>query len=293
MIKIKVPATSANIGPGFDCLGISLKLFNEIKVKEIDKGLVIKGGEKKFRNKFNLIYTSMIKCFDIVRYKPKGIEINLDPKIPISRGLGSSASCIVSGVMAANEISNSKLSKEDILNISTNIEGHPDNITPAIYGGLTVSILEKNKVYFNKIDIKKGLKFLAIIPDFKLSTKESRNVLPENIKYSDGVFNVGRVSLLISSLVNGRFDLLKLACKDKLHQNYRGKLISNYEKIIDYCDKSETKGVYLSGAGPTIMVILNSKNNIFKNDIVKFLNSLNMKCLVKELEIDTKGAKVS
>ncbi|MTI68616.1 MAG: homoserine kinase [Firmicutes bacterium] len=293
MIKIKVPATSANIGPGFDCLGISLKLFNEIKVREIDKGLVIKGGEKKFRNKFNLIYTSMSKCFDIVGYKPKGIEIDLDTKIPISRGLGSSASCIVSGVMAANEISNSKLSKEDILNISTNIEGHPDNITPAIYGGLTVSILEKNKVYFNKIYIKKGLKFLAIVPDYKLSTKESRNVLPKNIKYSDGVFNIGRVSLLISSLVNGRFDLLKLACKDKLHQNYRGKLISNYEKIIDYCNKSETKGVYLSGAGPTIMVILNSKNNIFKNDIVRFLNNLNMKCLVKELEIDTKGAIVS
>ena len=182
MIKIRVPATSANLGPGFDSLGIALDLYNDFLFEETSKGLEIIGALANEEDKDNLVYLSMLKTFDLIGYIPKGIKIKIESKTPVSRGLGSSASCIVAGVMGANEIAGSPLSLSEIFKLSTKIEGHPDNIAPALFGGLVTSLMEKDEIFYNKINIAEGLKFTAIIPDFPLSTKNAREVLPRDRK---------------------------------------------------------------------------------------------------------------
>ncbi|MGO1469162.1 MAG: homoserine kinase [Tissierella sp.] len=292
MIKIRVPATSANLGPGFDSLGLALKLYNTFTFEEKSEGVEIIGALDEELDKDNLVYTSMVKTFDFLAYKPKGIKINIETNIPVSRGLGSSASCILGGVMGANEIAGSPLSIDEIFDLSTKIEGHPDNIAPALFGGLISSIMEEENIYYNKIEIAKGLKFVAIVPDFTISTKKAREVLPEKISYKKAVENVSRVSLLISSLVNGRFDLLKYSFKDNLHQPYRGELIKGFDKVLDKIYEFGALGGYLGGAGPTIMALVDENDKDFKLKIEDFLKSINYNWRVIELEIDLSGAKV-
>lgn len=292
MIKIRVAATSANLGPGFDSLGIALDLYNDFLFQETSGGLEIIGALASEEDKDNLVYTSMLKTFDIIGYKPKGIKLKIESKTPVSRGLGSSASCIVAGVMGANEIAGSPLSQGEIFKISTEIEGHPDNIAPALFGGLVTSIMEKDEIYYNEIKIAKGLKFAAIIPDSPLSTKSAREVLPREVSYKDAVENISRVSLLISALSNGRFDLLKHGLKDKLHQPYRGQLIDGFEEVLSKTYELKALGAYLSGAGPTIMTILKEDDVVFKKEMENYLKSINYDWKVIELKLDLDGAKV-
>jgi len=292
MFKIKVPATSANMGPGFDSLGIALNIYNTFHAEEIENGLKITGCSPRYKDENNLVIKSMRKCFDEIGYKAKGIELNMNCRIPISRGLGSSAACIVGGVIAANEIAGVKLSKEDILRIAAEIEGHPDNISPAIFGGMTISVKEGEKVYSEKINIGRNISFCAIIPDFKLSTDKSRGVLPKEIPFVDAVFNVGRAALLITALQRGKADLIKIGCRDRLHQDYRGFLINNYNEITEKCSELDSLGVFLSGAGPTIMSIINKKDVNFTESLQAYLDTLKDKWEVKKLKIDYKGAAV-
>ncbi|MGJ0846173.1 homoserine kinase [Tissierella praeacuta] len=289
MIRISVPGTSANIGPGFDTLGLALNIYNYFRFEEISHGIEITGCNKEFSNENNLVYKSMLKVFDKIGYLPKGIKIDIDANIPVSRGLGSSAACILGGVMGANCLAGAYLSKEEILEIATEIEGHPDNIAPALFGGLVISIMEDSKVIYNKFDVYTGVKFVALIPDYTLSTKESRAVLPATISHKDAIYNISRVSLLLSSLSNGRFDLLKYAVKDSLHQPYRGRLISGFYDIINKCEEIGCLGLYLSGAGPTIMAIVDEKDNDFILKIKKYLKSINYTWEVKELRLDSYG----
>lgn len=290
MINVKVPATSANLGPGFDTLGLALSLYNRFSFIETSEGLEINGCKNYHANENNLVYTSMLKTFDIIGYRPRGIRIEADTDIPISRGLGSSATCILGGVIGANKLANSPLSKDEILEIATEIEGHPDNIAPALFGGLVASVVDNNKIYYNKINIANGIKFVALIPDFTLSTSSAREVLPKNISYEDGVYNVGRVALLLSAFSNGRFDLLKTSLEDRLHQPYRGKLIFGFDDIIDKCYNLGCLGAYISGAGPTLMAIVYKVDGDFKVKIKEYLNSNNYNWDVKELYLDFKGA---
>lgn len=292
MISIKVPATSANMGPGFDCLGIALNLYNNYFIEEIDNGLIIQSCEESFNNKDNLVYTSMQSCFQSIGYKPKGIKIIVESQIPVSRGLGSSAACILAGVLAANEIASGNLSKNEILQIASEIEGHPDNIAPALFGGMVISLKDENIVFHEKITVSDTIKFCAIIPDFKLSTKEARAVLPKRIDYKDAVYNVSHSCLMVAALSSGNNDLIKIACKDKLHQIYRCNLIENYNNIIQKSNLLNCLGSFLSGAGPTIMAIIKKENNCFCMDIGNYLEKLGAKWSVKELTQDTVGAIV-
>jgi homoserine kinase len=292
MIKVKVPATSANMGPGFDSMGIALNLYNYFYIEETEKGLNITGCNDEFCNENNLAYRSMLRCFRAVDYKVKGLNINLKSDIPLSRGLGSSASCILGGVLAANEIAGSPLNKEDILSLATAIEGHPDNIAPALFGEMVLSIMDEDKIHYNKINFSNDIKFCALIPDFTLSTKESRDVLPKSISHIDAVFNVSRSSLLVSALMNGNYDLIKYACQDRLHQPYRGSLIANYDEIIKKCKELHCLGVYLSGAGPTIMAILKQEDTEFAPFILKYLKGLPHHWDVIELKPDLIGASI-
>ncbi|MHB1394141.1 MAG: homoserine kinase [Clostridia bacterium] len=295
MLDIRVPATSANMGPGFDCLGVALNLYDRFHIEECEEGLYIDGCEETYKNENNLVYVSMQRCFEKIGYTHlgKGLRISFESDIPISRGLGSSAACIVGGVLAANEIAKGKLTTNEILEIASEIEGHPDNITPALFGGMTVSIKDGNRIYYEKIKLPTGLKFCAIIPSFRLSTKDSRAVLPDSIPYRDGVYNVGRVSLLIAALSNGNFDMLKLACRDRLHEIYRGSLISNYNEIVEECNRLNSLCVFLSGAGPTIMTVLKEEDSAFCKYMEDYLLTLKNKWIIKELKSDFDGALIA
>lgn len=292
MIKVKVPATSANLGPGFDTLGLAFNMYNSYTFEEIQNGLEITGCESDFANEDNMVYTSMKKVFEKTGYEPKGIRIHLDSSIPISRGLGSSAACILGGVIGANELSGGILSQEELLYIATEIEGHPDNIAPALFGGLVVSSMEDEKVLYNQINIADGIKFIALIPDFKLSTSEARGVLPKEVSYKDAIYNVSRVSLLLTALNNGRFDLLKYALQDVLHQPYRGKLIRGFDEIMEKSQELGALGMFLSGAGPTMMAIVAEDDIKFTAKIKEYLESAGHTWTIKELEVDSLGAAV-
>ena len=292
MIKVRVPATSANLGPGFDTLGLSLGLYNEFIFEETCKGIELVGFEEEYDHKDNLVYLSMMETFKEVGYSPRGIKIDAKINIPISRGLGSSASCILAGIIGANKLSGDTLSIDEIFYLATKIEGHPDNIAPALFGGLVVSLMDGNKVLYNKIEIAKGIKFVALIPDFTLSTKESREVLPSTIEFKDAINNVSRVSFLLSALVNGKFNLLKYCFKDRLHEPYRGKLIPDFSNLIEQCEEIGALGAYLSGAGPTIMCIIDQEDEDFTKTIRSYLNTLESIWSVKELTMDLEGIRI-
>lgn len=292
MIRIRVPATTANLGPGFDTLGIALNMYNHFIFEQIESGLEIRGAFSYHCDENNLVYRSMLKTFEKTGYRHSGIRITIDSDIPVSRGLGSSAACIVAGVMAAGIMSKADLSQQQVLEIATEIEGHPDNTAPAIFGGLIVSMMQGSDIIYNTVSIASSFKFIAMIPDFTLSTQMARSVLPKQVDHKAAVHNVGRVSLLISALCNGRLDLLSYALQDNLHQPYREKLINNYQDITKRCSEPGCLGSYISGAGPTIMCLRENDHSDFDEEMRQYLATLGDNWILKELDIDHEGAKL-
>lgn len=293
MISVRVPATSANMGPGFDSLGIALKLYNEYEFAEMNNGVVFEGVEEEFANKDNIILKAMEKTFNRYKYNYSGLLIRVvKQQIPISRGLGSSSSCIVAGIVGAMKLMGLAIDKNEVFEIAVEIEGHPDNVSPAIFGGMTVSIMEQNRPIYNCINVQPEIKFIALIPRFRLSTAKAREVLPEKLPLGDAVFNVGRTALLVSAFTNGRYELLKYASQDKIHQNYRSCLIDGFAEIYKASLDQGALACYLSGAGPTIMAIAEQENEAFKDRINDFIKENNYEYDVLELEIDLKGVSI-
>jgi homoserine kinase len=294
MITVRVPATSANMGPGFDSLGIALKLYNDFGFRELEEdGLKFNGMPEEFCNENNIIYQAMKHCFDKAGYKIKGLEISeLTQDVPVSRGLGSSSTCIVGGLVGANEILGKKFSEEELLEMAVEIEGHPDNVAPALLGGMVVAIVDENKTFYDKVDVKKGIKFVSIIPNFRLSTKKARGVVPQQISLKDGVYNVSRAALMVACFSSGKYDLIKYACKDAFHQNYRAKLIPGFEEVYNKSYELGALGCYLSGAGPTIMAIISEEDERFSNELREFLKIKGLEWDILELSIDDAGATI-
>ena len=253
---VRVPASSANLGPGFDCFGIAWKLYNDIEFIPGGDGLKITGCPEKYCNEDNLCYRAYRATLDYCNLKAEPLQINfLKNEIPISRGLGSSAALIVGGVIAANEIHKLHLKKEELLSIATKIEGHPDNIAPALFGGFTASALADGKALSVSYPLSKNLKFTAVIPDFELSTELSRSVLPNMVSKADAVFNISRSALLIKALEEGDTSLISTALQDKIHQSYRFKLISGFEEVKTAALSCGAAGICISGAGSTLLCI--------------------------------------
>jgi len=290
VVKVTVPASTANIGPGFDTLGLALNLYNEYIFEEIDKGLIIEGCPDVFNNKNNLVYKSFMITAKKLGEKVKGLKISMNTHIPVSRGLGSSSACIVGGVYGANYLYNGGLSKDELFEIAVMIEGHPDNIAPCVYGGLTASIVEKNKPYTMHYNINDKLKFCALIPDFETSTKEARKLLPATINFCDAVFNISRVSFLLKALEIGDINMIGISLKDKLHQMYRATLIHECDDVSEICIVNGSSAIFISGSGPTLMNI--TDNDKLPELIKDSISKLKYEWEVKLLKIDRNGAKV-
>ncbi|WP_062551525.1 threonine synthase [Peptoniphilus phoceensis] len=283
--RISVPASSANLGPGFDALGLALGLYNTCEFKKTsDKDLF----EKNLKD--NLIYKAYKYAFDFYEKEIIPVEFDVNTNIFLSRGLGSSAACIVMGIMAAFSVMDKEFDKKEILKISTEMEGHPDNVSPAIFGNASAAILKNQEVFVEKFEISNNFKFLAIIPDFKLPTKLAREALPQTYTKEDTVFNISRVSMLILSLISGNEENLKTALEDKIHEPYRLKLIPEIDEIEKIIADSPAIGHYLSGAGSTIMVILKSSDRKSEKLIKNKLEKLSTSYKVMPVEIDKRGA---
>lgn len=289
MIGIRVPATSANMGPGLDCLGVALSIYNEFYFEKTDSSIVIEGCQDEFKNEDNLVYTSFNKTLSMLNHPSMGVRIVFKTDIPVSRGLGSSASCIIAGVAAAAAFAGASLSKQDVLNIAAGMEGHPDNVTPAVMGGMTVSVMENDRVFYSHVNLPQCIKFVALVPDFRLSTKLSRSQLPDFVPRKDSVYNVGRASLLVAALNSGKTELIPVAVKDMLHQNYRKSLIEDYDHVINSCMSSGALTAYLSGAGPAIMCIIKNEDTSFMEKICCRLKNLEHKWTAIGLNPDYTG----
>lgn len=289
-VRVKVPATSANIGPGFDVAGLALTLYNSFVFELTDGGVEISGCPEEFRGEDNLTFQAFKKAAGICGLQFRGVSIECSGDIPHTRGLGSSSTCIVAGIVGAFAFMGLNESRQEILDLATSIEGHPDNVAPAIFGGLTVSVMYSGKVLTLNIPVKNDYRYAAIIPPFTLPTELSRSVLPQEVSRQDAISNVSHFALTVASLINGYDEGLKLGLKDKLHQPYRGHLIKGYDEIMERLDKDpRILGSYLSGAGPTIMAVIEASDIMGVVRIKEELGGLLDGWTVSKLELDLKG----
>lgn len=260
MPEIKVPATSANLGPGYDTLGLALSLFNNFKIKKRnDQQLKIKIIDKnndqeiKIDDSDNLVILAYKKYFEFIEKDLIGAEILEEMHTPLARGLGSSSSAIIGGLAAAAVVSQELISEKDFIQLAVALEKHPDNVVPALVGGLTINFYCNNYYDYYKIDVEADLNFILAVPDFELKTEELRQVLAEKIEYSRAIFNLSRISLLTAAFIKKDYSLLKTAMEDQLHQPFRKELIEGFDQIIKTAYDNGAYGAALSGAGPTII----------------------------------------
>jgi homoserine kinase len=291
MIKIRVPATSANLGSGFDSLGIALKLYNTVLMEECDGvDITTSDGSSVPTGKNNLIYTSAKFLFELCGRSFSGLRLVQENNIPMTRGLGSSSACIVAGLVGANALMSNPLSKDDLVNLAARLEGHPDNSTPAILGGLVTAVFDGNRVYSVKVPISGRLKFAAFIPDFELKTEVARAALPKEVSHKDAVYNLSRSALMTASLFSGKLENLKIAASDKLHQPYRLKFIEGAKDIFDLAYKNGAYAAFISGAGPTLMAMINVTDIRFTDRAKAELSKAFPSWKLSVLDCDEEGA---
>lgn len=268
-VKIRVPATTANLGPGFDIFGAALSLYNEFeaeyapeakKTKFELKGEgrnILPAGEK------NLLWKSMAETFKVLgcgKYNLKNLNITIKTGVPLSGGLGSSASAIIGGISLANALCGYKLSKAQIARLGMRIEGHPDNIAPAVYGGLCICYRDdKGEIGVAALPVPK-MKVVMCVPSFELRTKRSRQALPKRVDMRDAVFNASRVALLTAAFCTGNYGLLREGMQDRFHQPYRGKMIPAMDEVIKAALENGAFGAFLSGSGPSIAALCRGKD---------------------------------
>ena len=287
-IKIRVPATSANLGPGFDCLGCAFELYNTFLFSSNAGGYTFKGCEERFCNEDNLAVVGYKKVMEYLELPPVGFHMEVvDCQIPISRGLGSSSTFILAGAYAANALHKGGLSREEILDLCTEIEGHPDNLAPAVYGALTGSMMFDGKPVTVRYTPNPALTWVAMVPNFELSTEKARAVLPKTVSRQDAIFNVSRASILLGALTQGDEALLALAMDDRLHQSYRKHLIPEYEEVEKIVLDGGFPAMCISGAGSTLLTVTRHGGDI--SYLRKELKKLQGGWKVWPLQVDMQG----
>ena len=299
-VCVTVPATTANLGPGFDCIGAALTLYNELKFTEQEVNqnqklaINVTGTEaaKVSTDESNLVYQAFIKFFQHIQQTPPSIKIDIKLGVPLARGLGSSATAIVGGLIGANVLAGEILTTAQIMELAIKIEGHPDNVVPALLGGCRLAAT--SDIGWEICDIPWNSEVVPVvaIPDFELSTSEARQVLPAQVSRGDAIFNTAHLGLLLRGLETGNQDWLRAALQDKLHQPYRKKLINNYDVINTAALSAGAYGMVISGAGPTLLALTNTANSqAVATAMVSEWENKGVKAEVRTLQIDNQGAR--
>ncbi len=292
-----MPATAANLGAGFNCLGLALELYNTLEISEANSGIGIKiSGEGKNdlpKNRSNLSLKAIYKVFAVCGYKPKGLKINMHNRIPVSRGLGSSAAAIVAGAVAANELCAKKLSQDDLMQLCADLEGHPDNIAAAFLGGMAICGYEDDKLIYTNIFMQCGLRAIIAVPqNLMIETKDAVAVLPKRVPLIDTVFNLSRVAFFIKGLMADELEVMGLGMDDRLHQSYRKSLIPGLEDVFKAAKGSGANGVALSGAGPSVIAITNRLPDPIGEAMKRAFAAKGIKAKIMVLDASNKGVKV-
>lgn len=259
--KVRVPASTANLGSGFDTLGMALTLYNEVELTDEGEGveLHVEGEGQASLEKAaprNLVLRAVQATLGEFGVRPSGLRLRQLNRIPLRRGLGSSAAACLGGVAAAARLAGVELSTDELLARALPFEGHPDNIAPALLGGLTVSAVVEGHVVSARLRVPKRLKAMVVIPTLEIATKRAREVLPQQVPFQDAVFNLNRLALLLAGLTTDRLDLLAAGSEDRLHQPYRAALLPGMEAILDEGRRAGALAVFLSGAGSSLLALV-------------------------------------
>ena len=296
MVRVKVPASTSNLGSGFDTFGFALQLYLNVEMDTIPTGLEIsnsgEGSSEIPRDENNLVFKAAEKLFQTTGNKLTGLKIKTNNEIPLQRGLGSSAAAIIAGLICASELAGKYLEKDEILSMASDMEGHPDNAAACLYGGLTMSCLDNSKILTRKIAIDENLNCVLMIPNDTISTKAARDVLPETVSHRDAVFNLQRSALLTEAFMSKNYEILSTAMKDKLHQPFRKHLIPGYDELEKTGYENGALGVCISGSGPTILGFAIHESEGLEKAWQEKTRELNINARVVTLGCDNTGASI-
>jgi homoserine kinase len=292
-VSVRVPATTANLGPGFDCIGAALTLYNDFKFTCLNQGetvIRVVGAEaaKVDTDGKNLLYQAFLELYQHLGKTPPPVEIEIKLGVPLARGLGSSATAIVGGLVAANILAGEPLTQQQVMDLAISMEGHPDNVVPARLAATGANGWEICDVPWDETIIP-----VVAIPDFELSTAEARRVLPTEYSRADAIFNAAHLGLLLRGLATGKKSWIQAAMQDKIHQPYRKSLIQGFDAVLDAAVKAGAYGMVISGAGPTLLALTDTNYTL---DVVAAMaiawQELGVKAEVRSLTIDNQGAVV-
>ena len=301
-IKVRVPGTSANCGPGFDCIGLACSIYNDLELillREPKLSIEAKGegADSIPTDDKNIVWKSIKTLLDKTSFgaEYKGAVIKMENHIPMSRGLGSSAAAIVAGLKAANAIIGSPFNRQELLQLATDIEGHPDNVAPALLGGFTVSVVSGGKVQTLSFLPKIQMNFVLAVPNFLLPTWQARQVLPKDVPMKDAIFNISRASMMIAALIKGKDRFFRYVFDDALHQPYRKDLVPGMKEAIEAARKAGAIGSALSGAGPAVIAFnIERQNNATEvaSAMTQAFASKGVNAKSMILNLDTRGAHI-
>jgi homoserine kinase len=294
-VHVRVPASSANLGPGFDTLGLALALHNEIEVQTSDRVTLTiegEGSDQLAPNERNVVVRGVRAAHEAAGRLFRGCGIVCVNRIPLARGLGSSAAAWVGGLVAGNALLGSPLDRQAILALAARAEGHPDNVAAALLGGLTVAYGGPDGARALSLPVPADLRFVVLVPEVSMPTAEARAILPQSVPRADAVFNVQRVALLLASLQAGRADLLATALEDRLHEPYRGRLFSWMREVTAAARAAGALGCVLSGAGPSLLAVAagDGEAAAVGRAMEQALDRAGVKGVARSLAVDTRGA---
>jgi homoserine kinase len=295
-VSIEVSGTTANLGAGFDCIGAALTIYNRFQFTLAQETKITVSGKEADRvgtDKNNLVYQSFLKLYQHLEQIPPEVAIHIDLGVPLARGLGSSATAIVAGLLGANRLAGEPLSLTEVMNLGIEIEGHPDNVVPAFIGNCQLSVGSAGNWTICEIPWRSQIIPIVAIPDFELSTSEARSVLPKEISRGDAIFNIAHMGLLLRGLAENNPEWLRVSLDDKLHQPYRQSLIKGYQKVRDGAIAAGAYGMVISGAGPTLLALTDSSR---QEAVVTAMKSAwqqeGIIADVRCLNLDDRGARI-
>ena len=297
MVKVRVPASTSNLGSGFDAFGLALQIYLTVEMKISCEGLqILPVGEGALEipiHEENLIFRSAKKVFEMTGQPLPGLKIIIDNKIPLFRGLGSSGAATIAGILCAAKLYNLHITNEEILALAQEIEGHPENAASSLQGGLTINCVdEHNNVISKKVEVDEHLKAVLLIPEVNISTHEARRVLPKSVSHSEAVFNLQRSALLAHAFITRDYDELKVAMQDKLHQPYRKHLMPGYDEFEILGYQNGALGVCVSGSGSAILGFTLGDGKDLQSSWEEKSSNLSLKAQVVIIGIDNQGGQV-
>ena len=292
-VVIRVPATTANLGPGFDCLGLALDLWNTVQMRVGSSPKVTisgEGAQELPTSADNLAYKAASHLFLQAGQNVPPLSICCHNRIPLKRGLGSSAAAIVGGLVAANLLCGSPFSTQQLLKEAIHLEGHPDNVTAALMGGLQIVVTSEEGVHAASVPLPQDLMVIILVPQTPIGTEEARAILPPSVSREDAVYDIGRVAMLVNALSGGRIEDLRLATQDRLHQPYREMLMPGMSGIFRAALDAGALGVFLSGSGPSIIALTHGKEMTVSYEMADAARRMGLPCDVEVTRPSLRGA---